>query len=508
MPPSAPDNAAAAPATSDSVTVSTGERTDVVGVALRWLPLLLFLGLLGVLVYLASRPLTNPDTYFHLRIGTSFLDGWSMRQPGEISAYSTREWLPTQWLFQVGIALGYRGGGLALVAWMAGALYVAYAATLYFGARRFGPASVAVFASVLAVFGSANGLSARGQVISYILVVIVTVAWLRTSDDGKARWWLIPLTWIWALAHGMWPIGIAIGIAALIGIALDRNLTRPQLGRNGAVVIGTIIAAAITPIGPGLYGAVLLVGSRGKQFTEWKPNDFTQPIPALVALMLGLLVLIVLRTDARVRWSEAALIVMAGGALLYSNRTLPIAAAMSALLLARVIGRSLPWRPPTRVEIGVIVGGCVASLACLGVVQATTDAAQPDQPEFLHAALSDLPDGTGVLTDALWGGYLLWFYPGLEPLQHGYGDAFTDEEFARMAALGAMSYGWDRELADSGVRWALLTDDSPLGAELQVRFGWQRVDGDDELQLLEAPSDWPDSATLTPSLPDQDDSGG
>ena len=470
------------------------------------MPRLLFLGLLGVLVYLATRPLTNADTYFHLRIGTNFLDEWSMRHPGEVSEYSTREWLPTQWLFQVAAAFGYRWGGLALVAWMAGALYVAYAATLYFGARRFGPSSAAAFSTVFAIFGSAYGLSARGQVISYILIVVVTVAWLRTSDDGKARWWLIPLTWIWALAHGMWPIGIAIGIAALIGIALDRNLTRPQLGRNGAVVIGTIIAAAITPIGPGLYGAVLLVGSRSKIFTEWAPNDFTQPIPALVAIMMALLMLIVARTDVRLSWSDTALLVTGLGALLYSNRTLPVSASITALLLARVIGRSTTWQPPTRMEIGVIVGGCVTSLACLGIIQATTDVAQPDQPQFLESALSRLPEGTGIVTETLWGSYLLWFYPDLEPLQHGYGDAFTDEEFSRMATMSGMDYGWDRELADSGVRWALLPRESTLGAELLVRFDWRRVDGDDELQLLQAPPDWPDDAALSPPLPDDEDS--
>ena len=35
-----------------------------------------------------------------------------------------------------------------------------------------------------------------------------------TAEDGKLRWWLVPLTWAWANLHGMWSVGIIIGIVA------------------------------------------------------------------------------------------------------------------------------------------------------------------------------------------------------------------------------------------------------------------------------------------------------
>ena len=47
----------------------------------------------------------------------------------------------------------------------------------------------------------------RPQVISYLLVAVTVGAWLRTRDDGRLRWWLVPLAWVWAMLHGMWPIG-------------------------------------------------------------------------------------------------------------------------------------------------------------------------------------------------------------------------------------------------------------------------------------------------------------
>ena len=51
----------------------------------------------------------------------------------------------------------------------------------------------------------------RPQVLSYLLIALTVGAWLRTWDDGRLRWWLVPVTWLWAMLHGMWPIGIGLG---------------------------------------------------------------------------------------------------------------------------------------------------------------------------------------------------------------------------------------------------------------------------------------------------------
>jgi hypothetical protein len=50
------------------------------------------------------RPLTNTDTYFHLRFGHEFLHGWSLRHPGSVSTFATADWVPTQWLSEIVMA--------------------------------------------------------------------------------------------------------------------------------------------------------------------------------------------------------------------------------------------------------------------------------------------------------------------------------------------------------------------------------------------------------------------
>src|ERR1700712_3160569 len=77
------------------------------------LAVVVVLGILGSLVANCARTLTNTDTYFHLRFGQEFLDGWSLRHPGSVSTFATREWVPTQWLSEIVMARPQQVFGLA-----------------------------------------------------------------------------------------------------------------------------------------------------------------------------------------------------------------------------------------------------------------------------------------------------------------------------------------------------------------------------------------------------------
>src|SRR3954462_5241761 len=57
----------------------------------------LYLALLIAMGRAVATPLSNTDTYFHLRFGAEFLDGWSLGHPGSVSSFATASWVPTQW---------------------------------------------------------------------------------------------------------------------------------------------------------------------------------------------------------------------------------------------------------------------------------------------------------------------------------------------------------------------------------------------------------------------------
>ena len=281
------------------------------------LAVLVVVGTLASLVANCARTLTNTDTYFHLRFGQEFLDGWSLRHPGSVSTFATRDWVPTQWLSEIVMARTEDWFGLAGVAWLSGFLEIALFVTLYVVCRDRAEPLVAAALTATALFAMQNGLSMRPQVISYLLVAVVVGAWLRTARDGRVRWWLVPLVWVWAMLHGMWPVALVIGAAAVVGLALDRA-PRRLLVRAAAVPVASAVVAALTPVGPELYTAVAAVGSRSQYFAEWGSPDWTSWEYGALALLLVLTGLAMWRRRHN-PWTEIVLVALAVAFAVYSR---------------------------------------------------------------------------------------------------------------------------------------------------------------------------------------------
>src|SRR4051812_37668274 len=128
-------------------------------VARRFVPPLVMLGILVSLVLNCARPLTNTDTYFHLRFGEEFLHGWSLRHPGSVSTFATRDWVPTQWLSEIVMARTEDWFGLAGVAWLSGLLQLTLFLTLYVVCRDRAEPLVAAALTAVALIAMQSGLS-------------------------------------------------------------------------------------------------------------------------------------------------------------------------------------------------------------------------------------------------------------------------------------------------------------------------------------------------------------
>ena len=116
------------------------------------------LGVFALLTNHAKDPLTNTDTYFHLRFGHEFLTGnWSLSDPGSVTTFGTNDWVPTQWLPQVVMAQLEDWFGLAGVAWLSGLIYLSLAFTLWVVARRHASPLVAAPVTVVAILAAAPG---------------------------------------------------------------------------------------------------------------------------------------------------------------------------------------------------------------------------------------------------------------------------------------------------------------------------------------------------------------
>ena len=116
----------------------------------------------------------------------------------------------------------------------------------------------------------------RPQMLSFLLVAVTIGAWLRTREDGRLRWWLVPMTWVWAMSHGMWPIGIVIGVVAVVGLALDRAYRPARSGRGPHSCRCCRPWPRRSPRSARRCTArSSRVGDRAEYFSEWNPPDYT-----------------------------------------------------------------------------------------------------------------------------------------------------------------------------------------------------------------------------------------
>src|SRR6478672_10195736 len=183
----------------------------------------------------AADPLDNTDMWFHLKLGHEFLGGWSLRHPGQLSSFATSPWVPTQWATEILAAKMDDWFGLPGVAWMFGLLYLVLIVAVFFLCRRHGDLLPAAVAAGVCVVAAGASLSARPQVVSLVFFTLTVAAWNRAARTATTPWWLIPLTWVWATAHGLWTAGVLVGIATAVGIAVDQRLGWRQAGRLLAV---------------------------------------------------------------------------------------------------------------------------------------------------------------------------------------------------------------------------------------------------------------------------------
>lgn len=440
------------------------------------------------LVRWATRQQVNADTYFHLTLGGQFLDHWAPWNPDSVTPYASREWLPSQWLSQLVMASVERNSGLQGVVWLSGATMIIYAVVILRAARREAALLVAATLTIAVLFASTPSLSARPQITSFILTAITVSAWLKTTQDGRVRWWLIPVTWVWVLLHGMWIVGLSVSLAAALGHVLDGQSAWRERLPALAVPLGSAVAAAFTPVGPGIYGAVLLVGSRADYFNEWDPPTVTD-FPTLMMLLLVASSLLIRMRRATGLWATDLMLLLGLMWGIYSGRTVPIAAVIGGLILARQLRDVAPFKMASRREILLTATAGLCAAGALAAIVANT-AVEPARSSRLDARLAGIPSGTPVFSDIQFGGYLMWRYPNITTIAHGYADMYTSRELDNIVSVNHLEAGWDDILRDLNASYVLGSPDAQLTYALTHSARWQVVERSETIVLLAPPPGW------------------
>lgn len=460
-----------------------------------WLPFLLFGVGVTWLAVRASGPITDADTWWHLRLGDEFRSGWSLHDPGQMTPFAREQWVPTQWsLEMLGSQLvewvGFRGVG-----WLTGLGVLLIAAAVFAACRRLSEPLVSVVVTMFALGGMTGSIASRPQVATFFLLALFAWAWLGVVRDLRPRWWLVPLTWVWACTHGLWFVGPVLGLAVVLGLALDRRLDRASaLKLLGIPVLG-VGAAALTPVGPKLLLAPFAVGSITEYIVEWAPPNFREPYALVTAGLLMVVVLTWARSGTRAPWAMVAMLVLAAGLTALSGRTVALGAVVVAPLAASAMqtwfGPGRSPREPSRVERRWLAALFIVASAVMTLSQPLQPSTTSPVGSDVDQALRELPEDAVVFNTYAFGGWLGWEHREVTYVVDGLTESFGADFMGNYTGTLSLDPGWSDFLEETGADHALLRPGSALAEELVVHLGWTPLATSPQAVLLQRPEDDP-----------------
>lgn len=425
------------------------------------------------------HPVDDPDTWWHLRAGDELRQRFELVGPDPWSPFTTHPWIRHQWLGELLMSAVHSVGGVAGVAWLVTVFAVLTVLASYVVARRRASVLVATAVAFVAFVGASMTVTARPQSLSLPLAVLATSAWLDTARDGRARWWLVPLTWVWACCHGFWFLSPALGGVVVVGLVLERA-PRAVVVRAATVAALCAVAAAVTPVGPRLLASPFEVGRITALIEEWQPPARTLPAFLVTAGMA--LVVVLLRSRGRApSWPEVGVLAVAAFLLVSHGRTVSLAAMLLVPLLAEAVERLVPFAREAASRRELVALGVSALVGLVGTAALATGApARPAGfPTALAAPLDGLARGTVVCNDYDAGGWLWWAHPGLVPVIDGRTELYDARDVEDYARFAAGDPGTTALVARRGCTVALVRTGSPAARTL-TDAGWSptgRADG-------------------------------
>jgi hypothetical protein len=461
----------------------------------RWLPLALVCGALAWMAGRAAKPISDPDDWWHLRVGNDLIAQHSLSTPSHWSSFATVPWVPTEPLPEIVSAYLERWfglPGLAVLFAVAGGLVVL---TVHMTNRREAALLPAAVATVFVVLAGSGSLTSRPQLVSFMLLPIVVAAWLQSERDHRARWWLVPLIWVWSLCHGFWIFGAAYGFVFVVGIALSRRADLRTLVRLAGVAIASFLVVAINPVGLGVLSAPFAVQSTSQYISEWQRTDFAGSAPLGAAAMIVITAVVWAVTRQGVTWSRLLLLVSAVFFLWYAARLVVISGLVAGPLFANaldiLVARSDEGierrHRVTRGELGTLGIGALLCALSVAVVAPRVADAPGNVPLGLDAKLDQLPPGTPVFNAYQLGGWIAWRHPDLNQYIDGLITPYSEEHARDYNRTGLVAPGWYRVVLDSRAPVALVGSRTLLATALE-RKGWTSEGTSHGYVLLQRPS--------------------
>jgi hypothetical protein len=472
----------------------------------------LFVAILFAAIYImATREISDPDFWWHLRTGKYILETGSIPHTDVFSFTSSgKEWVTHEWLSEILIYTLFRAGGFTLLIIIFAGIITAAFAIVYFRspARPF-LAGFVVLGGALATMPT---WGVRPQMLSLLLTSVFLFLLDRYQDYGDIRFVipLVPLTILWVNLHSGFALGLVLVAVYIIGIEIEprepsTSQTNDHRLRNLIIIfILCLLTVMANPNGARMYSypiETLTSPTMQRYIQEWFSPDFHQIEFQPFALLLIALIASALWARARMSATAILLAVIFGYASLRSARNIPIFALVAVPILTRQLAEGLRAHGWLRVRASLApppraLGFLNAALlfALLGVVslrvyEISENQMRVEQAKFPAKAASlilDQKPAPYLYNSYAWGGYLIWrLYPEYRVFIDGRADVYGDRFIEDFLRIYRAEPGWNDQLSKVDVRLVLVEPDSPLALALASSSSWDQVYADDHSALFE-----------------------
>ncbi|HEY1693104.1 MAG TPA: hypothetical protein VGG39_13140 [Polyangiaceae bacterium] len=399
-------------------------------------------------------------------------------------------WVMHEWLFGVPYALGLEAIGPRFFALVAAAAFVAFAAVVLrgtLGTSRHAAVGILLAMIPLLVFAHPT---ARPTWVALLFPGAMTVLAFGAPFRPTRAVACVLLELAWTNAHGTFPLGVAILVAAAFAGPADRRL-------RSATAAGAALVTLVNPYGVRLHALVASYAFGGAELDDLRRIAEYAPLgdPRYLALVtpLGALALLFLAAAAvtslvRRRHRARSVLVLAMLPFAAQHaRTAPLVGVVASLVLVPVLDDLVPAprlaeyagsRAP--LPTGLLAAGVGFALAVAGAsFAAVSSRPAPDRIDpalggasFVRLA-ARVPDGGRAMAPFRSSGLLVWLAAGrgvgvfYDPRNDSYSSAM------RHAALTLPELPPSRiaaELEARGTEWAIVP--SPEGLPPDRRAGY------------------------------------
>ncbi|WP_424627666.1 hypothetical protein [Bradyrhizobium sp. SYSU BS000235] len=454
----------------------------------------LWIGLVIYIVLLAGGNwlLTDPDTFWQIRVGQRIVEHRALPVADMFSlTMRGQPWISTQWLAQVLYGEVYALWGWAgPVALASLSIAAAFALLAGFLQRHLGTVPVVILtAAALAV--AWPHLHARPHVLALPVMVAWVGSLLASAERGSGlSLWLVALMTLWANLHGSFVFGLAliVPVACDALINADRGARGKCIRQWSIFAVAALGASMVTPYGWNSLlaaRAILNLGNALSLISEWQPVDFGHPGPIEWATLAAFA--LVLLAGVKFPPMRVLLFVALLFMALSHRRNADVFALVSPLVIATPLALRFKWlsslpsgRSPHH-TIHVLSVAMLAAVITIGASSLRTY--KPDAGIMPEAAVAALKQAgvTRVFNHYGFGGYMI--FAGLPPFIDGrtelYGEAFVlQHAAAQMLRRPADLFSL---LDRYNIEATLFNRSTPAALLLDHVDGWQKLFIDDRV---------------------------